>query len=109
MSATLLPIVVVLGCFVVLAGAASWWHQRRYIQHLRALLVHNDQSRRALAEQLHALRAQLELQLAPAAPEPAQGDLEQRRAELERVLAASAVADGPWHDTRPLAEATPAR
>ena len=104
MSASLLPVAVVLVCFVMLAGAASWWHQRRYILHLQALLVHNDQSRRALAEQLHALRVQLEAMPRPAPAAEPSTDLEQRRAELERVLAASAVADGPWHDTQPLAE-----
>lgn len=112
MSAQLLPIFVVLGSFVLLAGAASWWHQRRYIQHLQALLVHNDQSRRALAEQLHALRVQLEAHQAQAQPdtEPVPlPDLEVRRAELERLLAASAVADGPWHDTQPVADAPAGR
>lgn len=99
MTTVLLQIAVVLACVAAFAAVAIAAQQRRQIHHLQDLLVHNDQSRRALAEQLHGLRTQME---APPA-QAAEHDLEQRRAQLERLLAASAVADGPWHDTQPLA------
>jgi predicted dinucleotide-binding enzyme len=97
MSATVLMFAAVVAAFAAVIAGTLALHQRRTAQRLRALLATNEQSRRALAEQLVSLREQLEAGRDPLT----EGDVEQRRAELDRLLAASAVADGPWQDTMP--------
>ncbi len=95
MSVTVLSFAAVAAGLVAVIGVSLAWHARREAAHLRTLLLHNEQSRRALAEQLVALREQLEAGAAP------MGDLDQRRAELDRLLAAGSSADASWQDTMP--------
>lgn len=97
MSATVLMFAAVVAAFAAVIAGALALHQRRTVLRLQALLATNETSRRALAEQLVSLREQIE-----AGGEGfAGGDVEQRRAELDRLLAASATADGAWEDTMP--------
>lgn len=99
MNALVLPFVAAVAVLAAVIAGALAVHHRRQSVHLRTLLLHNEQSRRALAEQLVALRERLEAHLGPdTGPD---SDLEQRRAELDRLLAASASTDGPWEDTMP--------
>lgn len=109
-AAQLLPLAVVALVFVVLAGGAAWWQQRRTIAHLGTLLDVNEQNRRALAEQLMALRQQVEADLAaraavsarplPAAPPAPQAA--RPAATPEAARSAPAGAGNAWAETMPV-------
>ena len=97
MNALWTPLLSVAVVFGVVAGSATWWHQRRFIADLKRRLEDTEQSRREMAEHLLAMRKRLE-----AADDGTPGDLEERRQALERALdLAGPVGEFPWLETLP--------
>jgi len=97
-----------IGLIAVATGGAAWWLHRSRLAALRRELREAQDSRldlaataavlhRRLAEADHALSVLPTLD--DALPV---GDVAQRRAALERALAAAAPAQSGWEDTHPL-------
>lgn len=104
MNALWTPFLAVAVVFGVVAGSATWWHQRRFIADLKRRLEDTEQSRREMAEHLLAMRKRLEAADETGTP----GDLEERRQALERALDLAAPAgEFPWLETMPSTPADP--
>jgi len=92
-------------------GATLWLRQRRRLAALQYRLREAEDSRLELIDETHALRLQLErserAQAASSTKDAAGQDQAERRAALERVLAAAPTAPvAGWQDTQPMSVPT---
>ena len=103
MNALWAPFLAVAAVFVVVAGAAAWWHQRRTVAELQRRLHEAEGSRRELADHMASLRQRLDAARVKAA---VGDDIAERKLALERALdqAGSAAPEFPWLETMPAAE-----
>lgn len=97
-----------IGLIAVAAGGTAWWLHRSRLAALRRELREAQDSRldlAATAAVLHRRLAEADQALS-ALPTLDQavpgGDAAQRRAALERALAAAAPTQGGWEDTHPV-------
>ena len=89
------------------AAGAGWWLHRSRVRALREQLREAQDSRldlAATAATLHRRLAQADfaLSILPTLDDTLPGDAAQRRAVLERALAAAAPAQHGWEDTHPV-------
>ena len=94
-----------IGLIALAAGVAAWWLHRSRLAALQRQLREAQDSRldlAATAAALHRRLAEADQDLATVPAVLNIGDGPQRRAAMERALAAAAPAQANWEDTHPL-------